>query len=105
MTSCLVKPLGDGGTKGEVVRIVQQESGWDTISLRVIRLDAGGRHTVRLPGEELVCVMLGGQANFATSGERWERVGARSNVFAGMPHALYLGVAAGNLEIDALTPC
>jgi 5-deoxy-glucuronate isomerase len=100
-----VKPLGDDQAKGEFVRIVQQEAGWDTISLRVIRLDAGGRHTVRLPGEEFVCVILGGQANFAASGERWERVGARSSVFAGMPHALYLGVEAGSLEIEALTPC
>ena len=105
MPSLLVKPLGHSNTRGEIVRIVQQEAGWDTISLRVIRLDAGGRHIVRLPGEELVCVMLGGQASFAAGGERWEHVGGRSSVFAGMPQGLYLGVNTGVVEIEALTPC
>ena len=104
MRSLLVKPLGGQDSKGEIVRITPQEAGWETISLRVVRMDAGDHHVVRRPDEELVCVMLGGKANFAAAGERWESVGARDNVFAGMPHALYVGAGAG-VEIDAQTPC
>ena len=105
MPSLLVKPLGGRDARGEVVRIIQPEAGWETISLRVIRLDAGARHSVNLPGEELVCVMLGGRANLTAAGKRWEGLGARSSVFDGMPHALYLGAGSGKLEIEALTAC
>jgi 5-deoxy-glucuronate isomerase len=100
MSALLLKP---SGAPGEVLSVSQERAGWQTISLRVIRLEKQQKQTVSQPAEELALVMLGGQAAIRTDGERWESVGARANVFAGMPHALYLPLGTQQVEIEALT--
>jgi 5-deoxy-glucuronate isomerase len=104
MKSLLLKPA-DGASSGEVLAVTQQRAGWDTISLRVIRLAAGERHTVSLPGEELALVMLAGRAGVAAGKDRWASLGGRASVFSGMPHALYLPVGLDRVEIEAREPC
>ena len=88
---------------GEVLGITQDRAGWQTISLRLVRLGRGQRHTLNLPGEELALVMLGGRACITAAGLRWADLGGRPNVFSGMPHTLYLPVNGGPVEIEALT--
>jgi 5-deoxy-glucuronate isomerase len=83
--------------------VTQDRAGWQTISLRVIRLEKQQKQIVSQPAEELALVMLGGQATVRAGGERWESLGGRANVFAGMPHALYLPVGTEQVEIEALT--
>ena len=100
MSALLLKP---SGTAGEVMSVTQDRAGWQTISLRVIRLEKQQKQIVSQPAEELALVMLGGQATVRAGGERWESVGARANVFAGMPHALYLPLGTEQVEIEALT--
>ncbi len=99
MSTLLIKPVAE---TGEIVRIRQAAAGWDTISLRVVRLAQGQKHELALRGEELALVMLGGRAEVQAAGDRWE-LGGRANVFAGMPHALYLPFDVGSIELTALT--
>ena len=100
MSALLLKP---SGTPGEVMSVTQDRAGWQTISLRVIRLDKQQKQVISQPAEELALVMLGGQATIRADGERWESVGGRASVFAGMPHALYLPLGTEQVEIEAQT--
>ena len=88
---------------GEVLAVTQDRAGWHTISLRLLRLTKGQRHTVTIPGEELVLVLLGGRASVTAGGQRWSDLGGRANVFSGMPHSLYLPIGIGPVEVEALT--
>jgi len=100
MSALLLKP--SGGT-GEIVSVTQERAGWQTISLRLLRIEKGKKQTVLQPGEELALVMLAGQAAIRAGEQKWDRLGGRVNVFAGMPHTLYLPVDIGPVEIEALT--
>ena len=100
MSALLLKP---SGAPGEVLSITQERAGWQTISLRVVRLERNKTLVLAQPAEELALVMLGGQAAIRAGGQRWESLGARAGVFAGMPHALYLPVGTAQVEIEALT--
>ena len=44
---------------------------------------------------ELLAVLLGGKATFTVGDQLFERVGARPNVFAGKPHAVYIPCQTG----------
>ena len=46
-------------------------------------------------------MFLGGRATVKAEGETWTDLGGRANVFAGMPHALYLPVRTERVEIAA----
>jgi len=100
MSALLLKP--SSGT-GEVVTVTQERAGWQTISLRLLRLEKGQKQVLAQPGEELALVMLAGQATVRAGKQKWEGLGGRANVFAGMPHALYLPIDIGPVEIEALT--
>ena len=101
MSNLLLKPDQDLDATGEVFSITQQSAGWETISLRHIRLEEGQAHVHSAPREELVLVSLGGLFSVRAGGQRWDRVGGRKDVFSGMPHALYLPVGLDKVEIRA----
>jgi 5-deoxy-glucuronate isomerase len=100
MSTLMVKPSVGSG---EVVCVTQERAGWQTISLRMIRLKKGGTHVISQPDEELALVMLGGQADIRAGGQHWEHLGQRANVFAGMPHTLYLPAGTAKVEITGST--
>lgn len=100
MSPLVVQPVA---ASGEIVNVTQERAGWETISLRVIRLAQGGKHVVSQPNEELALVMLGGQAAVRAGSEVWDRLGGRANVFAGMPHTLYVPKGTERVEIEALS--
>jgi 5-deoxy-glucuronate isomerase len=100
MSALLLKP---SGSTGEVVSVTQERAGWQTISLRLLRIEKSQKQVVSQPGEELALVMLAGQATVRAGEQKWERLGGRTNVFAGMPHTLYLPVGTERVEIEALT--
>lgn len=102
MESLLLKP-SDAQATGEVQSVTQKRAGWDSISLRMIRLGAGQTHRVSLPEEELTLVSLAGRARVSAGADRWDDFGGRESVFSGMPHALYLPVGLDSVEIEALT--
>jgi 5-deoxy-glucuronate isomerase len=99
MTSLLLKP--SNANCGEIVAVTQEKTGWDSISLRMIRLARGENHVVKQPDEELLLVMLSGVATISTADEQAPKVGGRRSVFDGMPHAVYIPVRTDQVEILA----
>lgn len=97
MSTLLVKPRE--ASEGELLRITPESAGWQTVSLVFERWPRGRGGAFSLGGDEAVLVVLGGTVSVESSAGKWERVGGRANVFAGMPHALYLPLgASGRVE-------
>ncbi len=60
----------------------------------LLRLRAGESHTLEVPGCELLCVVLTGQAEIAAGGTSFERVGRRANIWEGPADSVYCGTSA-----------
>lgn len=88
---------------GNVLRVTPQVAGWKHVGFEVYRLEQGAR-LARETGDTEVClVLLGGRANVSTSKSEFAAIGARNNVFAGLPHSVYVP-AKDHYAIEALTP-
>jgi 5-deoxy-glucuronate isomerase len=70
---------------GEWDAVTPERAGWRYLSFRV----ETGPFSAETGTEEICLVPLGGACRVEAEGESWELVG-RTNVFAGMPWALYL---------------
>ena len=86
----LIVHPGASDEPGVVVDVTPERAGWHYISFQVRRLAAGGRWTWATGEHELAIVPLRGAVNIASERGSWREVGGRPNVFAGLPHALYL---------------
>ena len=60
----------------------------------LLRLRAGESHTLGVPGCELLCVVLSGQADIAAGGTTFEQVGRRANIWEGLADSVYCGTSA-----------
>lgn len=56
-----------------------------------LQLRAGESHTLEVPGCELLCVVLSGQAGIGVGGTSFERVGRRANIWDGPADSVYCG--------------
>ena len=77
------------GQAGEMVGFTREEAGWEWMSFQVTRLLPGQSLELRTGDEEMVLVWLGGRC-VANWGAGAQSVGARENVFDGLPYSLYL---------------
>jgi len=102
MSKLLVKPDAPRGATGEVLAVTPERAGWDSVSLRLIRLNRGQDYLYENPSEELVLVTLAGRVAVTGAGREWASIGGRGSVFSGMPHALYLPVGAGVVRLTAI---
>jgi 5-deoxy-glucuronate isomerase len=91
------------GYTGEILKVTQARAGWDTVSLRLIRLEKGEKYAISQPDEELALVLLAGRASIAAGNQRWPDLGGRESVFSGLPHALYLPVGTYGVQMQALS--
>ena len=87
-----------------VVEVTPEGAGWEYIHFQVRRLGAGERWVWATEENELALVMLGGRVDVDASCGRWTGVGERPNVFAGLPHALYLPRRV-QFTVTAATDC
>jgi 5-deoxy-glucuronate isomerase len=74
----------------EYVRVTPRAAGWELLHFAARRLSEGERWRHQTGDNELALVILGGVCSLRSSRGKWERIGRRPNVFAGMPYALYL---------------
>ncbi len=88
---------------GEMVGFTRQQAGWEWMSFVVTRLLPGQGLELRSGTEEMVLVWLGGRC-IANWGAGEESIGARKNVFDGLPYALYVSVDH-RVTIKAETVC
>jgi 5-deoxy-glucuronate isomerase len=92
--------------KGEAVpilnRVTSGEAGWEYLNFEA-RCVARGNTWKQSTGENEAClVVLGGKCAIASNRGTWDQIGQRSNVFMGMPYAVYLPRRTG-FEVTALT--
>ena len=64
--------------------------GYEYLGFRNLRLARGAQFSENTAGRELAMVLLGGECSVQSSAGEWSSIGGRENVFAGLPHALYL---------------
>lgn len=86
----LIVHSGNSADPNVVVEVTPELAGWDTIHFQVRRLAVGWTWTFQTGTNELVLVTLSGTADVDTNRGRWQGIGGRAHVFAGLPHALYL---------------
>lgn len=91
----LVRP-----SSGEIAEIPE----FDFLTFVNWKLDPGDRAAGETRERELGLVVLGGVCTVKSSRGHWQSVGRRPNVFAGMPHAIYLPIRT-EYEVTAETPC
>lgn len=63
----------------------------DLIHFQSVALGAGEEARVEVPGFELVCVVLSGQADIQVGGNAFEAVGERADVWSGLADSVYAG--------------
>lgn len=100
----LVVHPGLSSEQGLIVEVTPEVAGWDTISFQARRLGRGESWSFETGGNELALVMLGGMVDVMSNRGRWRQVGNRADVFAGLPHALYLPVQT-EFTVTAGTDC
>ncbi len=96
------KTCADGS--GTVMKVEPDESKFDYLTFQVRRLKAGKSHSGNTGSNELGIVALGGHFSMTSPAASWENIGGRSNVFAGMPWAVYLPIDT-NFAVTAITDC
>lgn len=101
--SLLVHP-GNSSDPDVVVEVVPYRVGWDTINFQVRKLSAGAQWSFATDNQELALVALSGQFDVASNRGSWQNIGARENVFAGLPYALYLSCDT-QFQVIAKTDC
>lgn len=74
---------------GLILDIAREHARWKWMSFFVWRFAPGENHEFFSPGEETGLVLLGGKC-VANWGAGEQEIGARENVFDGLPYALYL---------------
>lgn len=76
--------------EGHLTVVQREKAGLEYLQFELLRLSAGATWEGDTAGFEAVLVILGGRCDFEASGQRWEGVGERDDVFAGKATALYL---------------
>ena len=104
----LIVHPGNSRDPDVVVEVTPELAGWDHIFFQVRRLRAGQTWSFATGEHELALVPLSGVIGVESNRGHWPAVGGRANVFAGLPHALYLArhttltvSAAGESEFAA----
>ncbi len=95
-------PAKRGITTGIIAEISAVQAGWQFLNAVVHRLDRGDCWTAHTGHNEYLHVILGGRCNIRTAHGNFLNIGQRSDVFSGLPHALYLSHST-DFEIEALT--
>lgn len=78
--------------------------GFDLLGFKNRKLSPGDSVEGDTGDREVAIVMLGGVCSVDSSAGSWDRLGGRANVFAGMPHTLYLSIGTA-FKLTAATEC
>lgn len=87
-----------------IVAVTPERAGWDFVHFQARQLAAGATWAHGTGENELALVLLGGTVRVASNRGSWDHVGARADVFDGLPHALYLPRQTA-FSVTAQTDC
>ncbi len=88
----LIRPQALSGTSGETMSVTPEPAGFEYLTFSARRMAPGEVFEGRTGKSELCLVILGGTISVKSTAGSWSSLGARSNVFSGMPTALYLPI-------------
>lgn len=91
MRSKYYLPAGTAGSAGYELDITPASAGWGYTSLKIVALEAGGRHRFDTRDNEVIVLPLSGSVSVEVDGSRLT-LGGRFNVFAGPTDFGYVGV-------------
>ncbi|MGD1154768.1 MAG: 5-deoxy-glucuronate isomerase [Terriglobia bacterium] len=103
-SSLLIPAKQQPGSSGTGMEVPPEEVGFEYLSFQACRLALGENRSGRTGPNELAIVTLGGRCSVHSSQGRWDEIGGRTNVFTGLPHALYLPPET-DFTVRATTPC
>ena len=86
----LIRPQALAGA--ELLRVDQAASHFEYLIFAARAPKKGESFRGRTDQTELCIMMLGGTCSIESSAGRWQHVGKRANVFAGLPYAVYLSI-------------
>uniref|UniRef100_UPI0035CB714A 5-deoxy-glucuronate isomerase n=1 Tax=uncultured Sphingomonas sp. TaxID=158754 RepID=UPI0035CB714A len=75
---------------GVVVEVTPESAAWRYVGFRIVRLAAGQSYRATEDGREACLVILSGSVSVTAGDARFEALGARANVFEGLPTSVYL---------------
>jgi 5-deoxy-glucuronate isomerase len=87
-----------------IVETNPEVAGWEYIHFQSWQLHPGQTWNYSTEDYEMVLVVFSGSISATSNRGEWQSIGKRSNVFAGLPEALYLSRKT-NLSITAQTEC
>lgn len=100
----VIHPAAAPADPGLIAEVRPETAGWETIRFQARRLAPGESWSFAWEEAELALVVLGGRLSVESNRGRWEQLGGRANVFAGLPTALYLPPHT-SLSVRAETDC
>lgn len=77
------------GQSGKLLEFTREDVQWEWMGMKVTRLTPGESYATKTEGEEAAFVILGGRC-VADWGAGPNHIGARKNVFDGLPYAVYI---------------
>lgn len=87
-----------------ITEVTPETAGWETIHFQSRRLAAGASWSFETGPHELALVVLGGTLDVTSDKGVWRWLGRRTDVFAGLPYALYLPRNTG-FTVTAASDC
>ena len=90
--------------RGDTFEVRPDQVGFDYLRFENRKLAAGETLDAETGGSELAVVVFGGVCRIDSSRGNWSPIGARANVFDGLPWTLYLPIAT-HFTITATTAC
>jgi 5-deoxy-glucuronate isomerase len=98
----LIKP--NDSSQGEVLGVTPESIGFEYLTLSVRKMLTRESFSSQTHNCELGIVVLGGQCSVDSSSGSWSDFGGRTNVFDGLPYALYLPIET-EFTLTASTDC
>jgi 5-deoxy-glucuronate isomerase len=100
----LIRPEAPAGRPGETLMVDPEAAGFEYLTFRVRKMVRGENFSSDTGANELGLALLGGSCRVASSAGSWSDLGARKDVFSGMPTALYLPIQT-EFTVTAETDC
>jgi 5-deoxy-glucuronate isomerase len=100
----LIKPVPPLDPPGDTLVVTPESTGFEYLSLRIRKILRGERLSSETGSSELGIVVLGGRCSVESTAGSWFNFGSRTNVFDGLPTALYLPIET-KFTVVAETDC
>lgn len=100
----LIRPNALGGSSSGGMLVTHDQSGFDYLTFRSLRLKKDESFADKTGTNELGIVVLGGRCSVESSAGSWLDFGERAHVFNGLPYALYLPIDT-EFTVRAITEC